>query len=267
VSEHREEFLDLCAGYALRNLDDADRQRLEEHLAGRCATCEEALAGFAEATVLLAGSAPSTTPDPLLRARVLEAVPVETQGAARASQAGRPVPIRPAPWTGLAWAAAAALAVASALTWSAASRLQRELEASRQELTRLEQRLAEEQRWIEVLNAPGARVADLALTPQAVAELRARATYDPRTRRAVLMLENFRAPAGRDYELWALQGRRVASLGVIRADEHGRAVMRIENAGDPATLAGFTISLEPAGGSPDPGVPSGPVVMAGKFGG
>jgi anti-sigma-K factor RskA len=159
------------------------------------------------------------------------------------------------------------LAVATAASWNASHQLRRELETSRRRLIELEDRLAEEQRWAEVMNAPGARVAELALTPDGVAELRARATYDPRTRKAVLVFENFTPPAGRDYQLWALQGEGVASLGVIRADERGGALMRLENVGDPATLAGFAVSLEPAGGSPNPNAPTGPVVMAGRFGG
>jgi anti-sigma-K factor RskA len=59
----------------------------------------------------------------------------------------------------------------------------------------------------------------------------------------------------------------VASLGLIKADAQGRATVRLENLGAQGTLGGFAISLEPEGGSPNPRAPSGPVVMAGKFGG
>ena len=115
-------------------------------------------------------------------------------------------------------------------------------------------------------NAPNARVAELAIAPAGIAELRARATYDPRTRSAVVVFENFSAPSGKDYQLWALRGAGVASLGLIKPDARGRAIMRLEDVGDAQSLAGFAVSLEPAGGSPNPAAPTGPVVMAGKFG-
>ena len=167
-----------------------------------------------------------------------------------------------------AWAAAAAaLAIANLLTANTASRLKRELESNRSRLVEIEEQLAEERHWISVLSSPEAKMAELAITPDGVAALRARATYDPNTRSAVVVFENFAAPEGKDYQLWALQGAGVESLGLIQADPNGRALLRLENVGDPALLAGFAVSLEPKGGSPYPDKPTGPVVMAGKFGG
>ena len=118
-----------------------------------------------------------------------------------------------------------------------------------------------------MIAAPGARAASFSLTPDGAAELRARATYDPGTRRAVLVFENFRTMAGYDYQLWALRGNTPASLGLIRGDDHGRAVLRLEEVGDPATLTAFAISLEPTGGAPTPDAPTGPLVMLAGMGG
>src|SRR5206468_1086208 len=114
-------------------------------------------------------------------------------------------------------------------------RLDRELEASRRQVAELDSRLAEARRMNEVLSAPEARVAVLEMTPAGEQALWARATYDPRTRAAVLVFENFKAPTGHDYQLWAIQGAAPVSLGLIKTDESGRAVMRLDNAGDPTT--------------------------------
>jgi anti-sigma-K factor RskA len=271
VSEHREEHLDLCAGLALGSLADEDRKAIEKHLAEGCPQCDAALADFTDATVLLAASSPAAPVNPALRARVMAAV--REAGTPERAPADRSrvieMPRRRAPaWGTWAWAAAAAaLAIVTGISWTTSSRLSQELEANRQELAQLQQRLVEEQRWAEVMSAPEARVAELQLTPDGLAALKARATYDPRTRNAVVVFENFTAPEGKDYELWALRGAGVASLGLIRADESGRAVMRLENVGDPDTLGGFAVSLEPAGGSPTPDKPTGPVVMVGKVAG
>ena len=280
MSEHRPEFIDLCAGWALGSLDENDRRRFEEHLAGRCSECEAALADFSAATVALAASLPAAPPSPRLRERVLAAVATGRSASGDGAAERRP---RPGPADGrsrvmelkprtfplaLGWvtvAAAAALVVASLFLWSDVRRLQSELDARRGQLAELEQKLADVQRWNEVLAAPGARVAVLEPTSAGSAELRARVTYDPATRRAVVVFDNLKPPVGRDYELWAIRGEIPASLGVIKADPAGRAVLRLENVGDPSSLAAFAVSLEPEGGSPTPTAPSGPVVMLGKM--
>ncbi len=277
MSEHRDEHLDLCAGYALGSLDAADRQRLEAHLAEGCPVCQAALGDFSLGTMMLAASSPPAAPDPALRERVLSAVRAtpqsaspEVRGAPEAPSRGRVIEMRPRrPAVGFGWvwaAAAAALAVATAVSWNAAGRVRDQLANTRGQLVQAQRELEEERRWAAVMNAPDARVAHLAITPAGIAELRARATYDPRTRSAVLVFENFAAPSGKDYELWALRGAGVASLGLIKPDASGRAILRLENVGDPNELAGFAISLEPTGGSPGHVAPTGPVVMAGKFG-
>ena len=280
MNEHREEHLDLCAGYALGSLDAVDRQRLEAHLAEGCPMCQRALADCSLGVVMLAASAPPATPDPALRERVLAAVHATPQEAKSAPPPaldelpdapprGRVIEMRPRrPSVGLGWmwaAAAAALAIATAVSWNAAGRLRAELATARGLLVQAQRELEEERRWAAVTNAPDARVAELAITPAGIAALRARATYDPHTRSAVLVFENFSAPSGRDYQLWALRGAGVASLGLIKPDASGQAILRLENVGDPKELAGFAVSLEPAGGSPNPAAPTGPVVMAGKF--
>jgi hypothetical protein len=172
------------------------------------------------------------------------------------------------------WAAAAAiLAVASVVTWRRAATLGEELTAARtalkdsqQQLADQRQRLAEERRWSALLDGGTAHVVDLSLTPAGSAILRARAIYDPQARRAVIVFSNFTPPPGSDYQLWALRDGKPASLGLIRADAGGRAIIRLPDTGDPASLGAFAVSLEKAGGSSSETAPDGPVVMVGKVG-
>lgn len=279
MSEHRPEHLDLCAGLALGSLDPADRRVLEEHVASGCEVCEAALADFSATTVMLAASVSGPRPSDRLRARVLEQVNRTTQESEasqtderEAREAPRVIEFKPKP-RGSAFPlwipalAAAALAVTSVLFWNNARRLESELKAMRGDIAQLNGELADEKRLNEVLNSPEAKVATLDVTPQGERALRGRVTYDPVTHRAVVIFENLKPPSGRDYQLWALLGAKPKSLGVIKADSTGRAVVRLDDAGDPATLVAFAVSLEPAGGSPNPEAPSGPVVMFGKIGG
>lgn len=83
--------------------------------------------------------------------------------------------------------------------------------------------------------------------------------YDSQTGQLQIKPEKGAAPAGRDYELWAIVGKNApVSLGVL--DLHGNHVIQV-----PESLAGtlatavLAISEEPKGGSPT-GAPTGPVV-------
>jgi anti-sigma-K factor RskA len=280
VSAHRPEHLDLCAGYALGSLDAGDRDVLEAHLAEGCGECEAELQRLAGAARRVAAAAPPLVPSPALRARVMAAAAAEPRRVKtvepRSTPAAtpRPVtvvePIRRPRRAYAAWAmgtVAAAFAVATVLTWNTAERLRNEIAATRAQLDRAQRDLEEARRWAAVLDSPNARSVSLTPTPQGMGIMRARATFDPRSHRAVIAFENVVTPAGSDFQLWALRGAGVASLGLVHADPAGRAIVRLENVGDPATLAGFAVSLERAGGSTKPDAPEGPVVMAGKFGG
>lgn len=283
-AHHDHEYLELAAGYALDCLDPGDRERFEAHLATGCPVCEAELETLRSAAVALASSAPPAMPSPGLRERVLAAAREDRGGAAEATAPrragdgdreglfsggpgrGKVVEMRPRTrsWMpALGWAAAAALAIVTALSWNAANRTRAELDATREQLAGLRQQLEVERRWAAVMNSPDARVTELA--PVGVT-MRGRAVFDPRTRSAVLVFENSTPPAGKDYELWALRPDGVASLGLVRPDATGHAVLRLENVGDAASVAGFAVTMEQEGGSGNPSAPGGPIVLAGRFG-
>jgi anti-sigma-K factor RskA len=274
VSAHRAEHLELCAGLVLGSLDEVSRAEIERHLGEGCAECEAELLQLSEGSLLLAASAPPVAPPPALRARVLERVARE--GVARGTMPSARLHARPAStvrierWVG--FAAAAALIVVAITSLRTSQRLQSEVASTRKQLAEQQrqladqqQKLAEEQRWSALLEQSATRVVDLGLTPQGTAVLRARAIVDPGTRRAIIVFTNFTPPAGADYQLWALRDGKPESLGLVHADASGRAMVRIDDIGDPAHLQAFAVSLEKAGGSHSAG-PEGPVVMLGKLG-
>ena len=170
--------------------------------------------------------------------------------------------------TRLGWALAAFFVLLWGILLAETNHLRGEMTKSRDRITALSRDLASERRWSVILSSPSMRTASFTLTPDADPALRARAVVDPRTRRAVVVFENFQAPAGRVYELWALHGNTPTALGRVRSDPSGRAVMRVENIGETEDLSAFTISLEsdapPAGGAREP---AGTIVMIGSLGG
>ncbi|MEO5617834.1 MAG: anti-sigma factor [Candidatus Eisenbacteria bacterium] len=290
MNAHREAHLELCAAQVLGAIDEADRLDLAAHRAAGCLECEREIVRLEQTARLLAESAPPATPSAALRTRTLAAVaqaaredgvqerggvPGITDGAGAAPGAPRsapdarrivPMPARRpasvAPWVFAA--AAGLLAVATIGLWRQSDQMREQLTATRSQLTESEQKLLEERRWTAVLDALDARAVNLTPTPDGAADLRGRGTWDPVTRRAVIVFDHVTPPAGRDYELWGLHPSGPRSLGIVRPDASGRAIVRLEDAGDSTTLTAFAISLEPAGGSPNPNAPSGPVVMVGQ---
>lgn len=267
MSEHDERYLDLCAASALGGIDQVDRHLLEEHLGGGCTECEAALADFSGAVLLLAASAPPRQPSPSLRSRVLAAA------MARAPGSGDVVELRPVraspPARWLPWTLAAGLGIAAIAGWSRVSSLGGRLGAAEGRAAELEQTLAETRRgleeeraWAAVLGSASTCVVPLQVTAEARSELKARAIYEPVSQRAVLLVDNLKPPSGRDYQLWAIHGTQPQSLGLIKTDAQGHAVLRLEKLGDRANA--FAISLEPAGGAPTPDKPTGPVVLVGS---
>lgn len=278
MSPRHEERFDLCAGYVLRSLTEAERRSLEEHVAGGCSRCEAELKRLSLGAWVLAASAPPLRAPATLRGRVLDAVRAEPNVSSLADATRRrspmalpalPVPAhRRAPIVPWAWAAAAAvIAVVGVTQWRVAVQLEQDLAATRGQMAQLQQQLEDEKRWAELSAAPRALVVILEPTPDGSPQLSARVTYDPATRRAVVACSNFTAPEGKDYQLWAILKTGPSSLGLVRADNAGRAIIRLPDVGDPTTLTAFAVSLEQEGGAPTPHAPAGSVVMVGKIGG
>jgi len=158
-------------------------------------------------------------------------------------------------------------------SWRGATRLRSELQTQQVQIAALErsradleERLAAEKRWVSVAAAADARVAALAPTPDGDPAVRARAIVDLGSNRVIVAFSNLHVPTGRDYQLWAIRDGKPHSLGLVRADAAGDALLQLELQ-DSAGVQALAVSLEPTGGAPTPDAPTGPVVMVGAIGG
>jgi anti-sigma-K factor RskA len=281
VSAHREDHLELAAGWLLDILSEAEAQEFEEHLGSGCPICRDEIARLSQATVALASSAAPARPPAVVRERLMAVVRAEaadgagsrapaSRESAEPPGARRVIPMPSARRTTFAWgwvAAAAVFAVASVGGWWTSVRLEEEAATLRTRLAKTQAELDEKRELLAVIGSPEARTAELAATPDAAAALRAHATFDPRTHTAVIVFQGLLAPGDRDFELWAVRGKEVASLGLVHADASGSAVVRVIVSGDSSGLDAFAVSLEKKGGSSSPTAPGGPIVMVGKLSG
>ncbi len=243
----------LVGAYAVDAVDDAERAAFELHLAD-CAECRAEVASLraaAEDLSLLAETAPPAS----LKQSVMAGIatirpepPVTRPTAAEPERApasiSEPAPKGPAtdatvvrlsswrrkPATWLAAAAAAIAIAAGGLVWSPWSGPDQPMSPTQQVVA-----AEDAQRFEETVDGARATI-----------------VRSPSLGKAVLIADNMpSAPAGKDFQLWLQRpDGSMVSAGLM---PHGRSdTVTVMLEGDAATATGAGITLEPAGGSPQP---------------
>ena len=81
---HKEEHLELCAGYVLGNLSETEKAALEEHLGAGCPACDAEINRLGRGAWAFASATPRLLEPSSLRPRVLDRLVRETsQGDGR----------------------------------------------------------------------------------------------------------------------------------------------------------------------------------------
>ncbi|GGL44278.1 anti-sigma factor [Phycicoccus endophyticus] len=221
----------LTGAYAVDALDAEERAAFERHLPG-CAACRDEVAELRAAAQTL-GALTEATPPVGLRAAVLGGVSTVRPLPPR-DEADSVLPLRrrrrarAASW--LAAAAAVVLLVAGGLAWSPWSRE----EPARTALEQVE------------------RATDAATVTSRSGEVTATLAYSHELDRSAIAVSGLpSAPEGKTYQLWYIgadESARGAGFLVPADDGEGESVLRGSLRG--AKAVGVT--LEPAGGSPEP---------------
>jgi len=237
---HREDY-EL---YALGLLEDPERSDLEDHLRRGCADCNAGMTRAREFTVLLASTVPVVDPPARLRRRVIALAGVKDRGWG---------------WTAL-WVAATALSLYAAAYFYGRehsyavemARLRDDLRRNLIEANRLHEALA-------VLNEPEARQVVFGQgQPQPP-----RGRVFVSSRRGVLLLASNLppAPAGKTYEMWIIpKGGKPVPAGLFQSEAGGTALHLLTRPVDVASTGAIAVTLEPAGGTPQP--TSQPLIVA-----
>lgn len=226
----------LCGAYAVDAVDDLERAAFDRHLAD-CEACAAEVAEYRETATRLAEGT-WAVPPPRMREQVLTRAAATPQVSAADRRRSAPSPVTR--WRRIAVAAAAVgvLGLGAAATSYAA--LEQRLDAERIAMAVAQQRRA-------VMTAPDAalRAGDLA------GGGRVTVVVSDLEDNGVVIL-NDAPPPGPDrvYQFWLVpdDGGSPVSAGLLRADQNG-AIELIQGVSRGVV---FAVSLEPAGGSPQP---------------
>jgi anti-sigma-K factor RskA len=266
---------DLAGAYVLGALDTDEREAFERHLA-ECADCANDVRSLQPVVDGLGQVVPLVDPPPALRERVLSSIqPASAKLAERAET--EPVPSKLEPRgkpgssvearrasAGISWLAAAAAAVLTVglgfYVWQLRDRLaevERRLDeataraaASETQVAQLRQAAVEVRTTALVIGAPDLVQVDLAGQPGSSAKARA---FWSRSHGLVFAAVDLPPlPPGKVYQLWVVGPEAPVSAAIFEPDAAGRATAVVEAERRFPEPAAFAVTLEPAGGVPQP---------------
>lgn len=261
-----EDFKDMLAAQALNALEAAEVRDLEAHLQG-CAECRSQLTEWEDTAATLAFAsleARIIEPSSQLRGRILEAVradgPVKSAEDGYRPQASNVVPLKQhtTAWSSAqTWGAIAAgmvitgLVAALFVLWTQNRQARRELAALTAQVRDAQQQLIQQRQVMEIVAAPGTRMAELTGT-KVMPGAHATIAYD-KNGHAVLMAKGLPPPpAGKAYQLWFIAGGKPMPGKVFSTDASGAGTLNDLVPSEALSAAVFAITLEPKDGMPAP---------------
>jgi anti-sigma-K factor RskA len=248
-----EEWLERAEIYALGALDGEDLTQFESHLSSGCALCEKYLRDSHEGLLELPRSLAPLAPTPRVKTELLKRIATEVKTAETEKSA--------APW--LWWSVTGALAAAAlliAVSWN--------LIASRNQVRELQGRLAalqgqvnEREEVIRFLSDPQVRIVNLAALP-ASPGASGQLLWNVRVRTGLLLVTGLPpTTADKAYELWGIAGAEPVPAGVFTVNQGGVTLFRLPALPQAINFDKFAVTLEPAGGVPQP---TGPMHLLGN---
>ncbi len=256
---NRAEDFDL---YALGALDDAERKAFESHLAS-CADCAEKLATARGRMAILAFAAPPTEPSPGVKESLMRQVIASAQGPGGSLARVQPEPSDGgvfARWWAVLLPAATAFALATVLLWLHNEQLNRQLADLRVTIQQQQKQLDEAHKMAELMSSKDTVMVSLA--PQKGETGSARVLYN--SRNGMMMYDGVTPPAPMDksYQVWLvpMKGAPIAAGWFTgRPDKPAHMMMKLPEG---IVAKAFAVTLEPAGGMPQP---TGPMVLVGPI--
>jgi anti-sigma-K factor RskA len=249
----REEDFDL---YALGALEGDEKQEIETHVVS-CAECARKLAEARGRIALLALAAPPAPPSAAVKQRLMRQIRAEASPAVREPESARGVSGRW--WITVLAPAGVALAIATIVLWSENRSLDQQLAALRVSAQQQEQQLHEARDVADLMTANDTITVALAQQPGQL-KGSAHVMYNAKMGKLMYEGEIAPAPAAKSYQLWLVPATgKPISAGVFNpaSEQPDHWMMKVPPGIAPKA---FAVTLEPAGGMPQP---TGPMVLVG----
>ncbi len=241
----------LTGAYALNALPDDERAVFEQHL-DDCDTCASEVAEFLATAAKLGGLLHEPAPA-ALKGSILDEVDRTRQERPSGSNVVELAPRRTAPPPWVTWLSASAAAVAAVAAIALGVQLsslndrleQAEVTAS-QAIEQLDQVEGRTRQVEQVLAAP-----DIQTVSYQQDGVQSRLMLSHERGQAVFVASGLDpAPHEHTYELWVIGDDGAVPAGVFDVDDDATVTQVVE--GDFATAAALGVTVEPAGGSPQP---------------
>jgi anti-sigma-K factor RskA len=245
--------------YAAGAMTDTERREYQRHLEDdRCPVCQAEVNELQSAASMLAFTAPSVTPSPAVRGRLME----QARSAASRNESRSAMPFFRRSWTELIAVAAALGALAFAF---AAIRSSSQLRQLNNELTsrvaRLEVQLVRARTYISTMTAPDVRVVNLAGQGTNL-QASGRLFWDMKQKRWFLYAKDLPPlPADKTYELWFVPKSGNPVKAEVFNTVNGASDVEV-NVPEGMDVAAAAVTIEPAGGTD---LPTGPFALLGAM--
>ena len=251
---------DLAAAYALGALSPEDARVFEDFLASSPEARREA-AEFREVSALLATQAPDADADADLKNRVLQRI-ASMKGRALSPQAPPRVPA--GYWLALAATVVLAVGLGTVLIGTRRQLAVRTvaMDSMRQRLDASLAQLSSREATLNWILDPAVELNQLTSTGDSKPIIQL--FWNRRTNAVMAHAFNLApAPAGHEYQLWFIKDGKPVPSVTFNSEESGHALVQGIRAPEGGGITHAAITLEPAGGSPQPTTP---VILIGATG-
>ena len=254
----RDEDFDL---YALGALEGGELEAFESHIAA-CEPCAQKLAEARGRMALLAFAAPRVSPSPGVRESLMRQLSASATGREYSLPEAEPsrFGFRPNLWAAIFAPAAAAMALATVLLWVTNNHLNSQIDRQRAEVQQLKQQADEINALLDLATARDTVSVPLAPMPEAHGAT-GRVLYNARMGKMFYSdTMATAAPPDKSFQLWLVPASgNPISAGILTPEPGvGSRMMRTMPPG--VTPKAFAVTLEPAGGMPQP---TGPKIFVG----